>query len=144
MRVHHITTIGFIGLLAVLAAGCSRMTAAEEAQVRRSFGLPADMPLKTLGVVELRADIPKRASVGSGRVCTFTAIVLTNGRLDLNMLYESRGEVIDDVKTKSYSKRSGTVLPSGLLASAMKSKSWLCFPLKRPHFVVAMQPIIIP
>ncbi len=61
-----------------------------------------------------------------------------------NMLYESRGEVIDGVKTDSYSERSGTVLPPGLLASAMKSKSWLCFPLKRLHFVVAMQPIILP
>ena len=55
----HIATIGFIGLLAVLAVGCSRMTADEEHDVRLSFGLPADIPIKNLGVVELRVGIPK-------------------------------------------------------------------------------------
>ncbi len=133
-----------MGLLIVLAVGCSKMTAVEEAEVRQSFGLPADMPLKAIGVVELRVGIPKRLRLDAGRDCTFTAVVLTNGRVDLNMLYESRGEVLDGVKTASYSERSGVVLPSGLLASAVKSKSWLCFPLKRPRFAVAMQPIIAP
>jgi hypothetical protein len=144
MHRQHLAVIDLIGLLVFLAVGCSRMSAVEETEVRQSFGIPADMPLKALGVVELRVGTPKRVTVDSGKDCTFTAIVLTNGRVDLNMLYESRGEVLDGVKTESYSERSGTVLPPGLLASAMKSKSWLCFPLKRPHFVIAIQPVIIP
>jgi hypothetical protein len=55
MRTYHTATIGLIGLLAVLAAGCSRMTADEEADWRKSFGIPAGMPMKDLGEVELRA-----------------------------------------------------------------------------------------
>jgi hypothetical protein len=143
MRIHHIATIGFIGLVAVLAVACSRMTADEATEVRQSFGLPADMPLKDLGAVELRVGTPKRVSVGRGKDCTITATVLTNGKVQLSLLYESRGEVIDGVKTQPYSERSQVVLPPGLLAKAMESKGWLCFPTMRPHFVVAMQPILI-
>ncbi len=144
MRTHRIATISLTGLLVVLAVGCSKMTAVEEAEVRQSFGLPADMPLKDLGVVELRVGVPKRVRVGWGKHCTVTASALTNGLVRVDLLYESKGEVIDGVKTPSYSERSQVVLPPGLLARAMKSKSWLCFPLKRPHFVIAMQPVIIP
>ena len=42
---------------AVLAVGCSGMTADEEAIVRQSFGVPADMPIRDRGVVELRAAV---------------------------------------------------------------------------------------
>lgn len=144
MRIHPITTIGFIGLLAALALGYSRMSAVEKAEMRQSFGLPADMPVKDLGVVALHAGIPKRVSVGWGKHCTVTAIVLTNGSVQLNLLYESEGEVIDGVKHQPYSERSQVVLPAELLARAMKAKSWFCFPPMRPHFVVAMKPSLIP
>jgi hypothetical protein len=144
MRINQIVTIGFSGLLAVLAVGCSRMTVAETAEMRQAYGLPADMPVKDLGVLELHVGIPKRVSVGWGKDCTVTAIVLTNASVQLNLLYESRGEVIDGVKTQPYSERSQSVLPAGLVARAMKAKSWFCFPPMRPHFVVAMKPIILP
>lgn len=144
MRIYHLTTIGFIALLAVLSVGCSGMTAEEEAAVRQSFNVPANMPLKDLNAVELHGGIPKRVNVGWGKDCTVTAIVLTNGAVQLNLLYESRGEVIDGVKTQPYSERSQVVLPPGLLERGMKSKSWLCFPPMRPRFVVAMKPIVIP
>jgi GNAT superfamily N-acetyltransferase len=94
--------------------------------------------------VELHVGTPKRVSVGWGKDCTVTAIVLTNGSLQLNLLYESRGEVVDGVKTRPYSERSHSVLPAGLVAPAMKAKSWFCFPPMRPHFVVAMKPMVIP
>ena len=103
MRRHHIATIGFIGLLAVLTVGCSRMTADEEHDVRLSFGLPADIPIKNPGVVELR--------VGWGKDCTITATVLTNGSVQLSLLYESKGEVIDGVKTQSHFERTQFILP---------------------------------
>ena len=144
LRIQHIATTCFIGLLSVLAVGCSRMTAAETAEMRQAYGLPADMPVKDLGMMELHVGIPKRKSVGWGKDCTVTAIVLTNGSVQLNLLYESRGEVIDGVKTQPYSERSQSVLSAGLVARAMKAKSWFCFPPMRPHFVVAMKPIIIP
>lgn len=144
MRAQHVAVIGVTGLAAVLTIGCSRMTATEQAEVRQSFGLPADMPLKDLGAVELRVGIPKRVSAGWGKECTVTATVLTNGSVQLDLLYESRGEVINGVKTRPYSERTRVVLPPRLLARAMQSKGWLCFPPMRPHFVVAMRPIVIP
>jgi len=143
MRKHRVTSIGLIGLLTVLAVGCSKMTAVEEAEVRQSFGLPADMPLKNLGMVELHPGIPKRASARRGEDCTVTATVLTNGAVRLNLHYESRGEVVDGVKIQPYSEQSQVILPPGLLEKAMKSKSWLCFPPMRPRFAVAMRPIIV-
>ncbi len=144
MRLPHIAMIGLAVLLAVLAVGYTRMKANERAELLASFGLPADMPLKDLGAMELRVGIPKRVSAGWGKDCTVTATVLTNDRVRLSLLYESRREVIDGVKVQPYSERSQVVLSQRLLASGMNSRSSLCFPPMRPHFVVAIQPIIIP
>ncbi|HXJ60126.1 MAG TPA: hypothetical protein VNU68_26060 [Verrucomicrobiae bacterium] len=139
MRTYHTATIGLIGLLAVLAAGCSRMTADEEADWRKSFGIPAGMPMKDLGEVELRAGIPKRVSIGGGKDCTITATVLRNDSVQLNLLYEFKGEVIDGVKTQSHSERQLVFRPS------MVPARWrLALPPIGPHLVVAMRPIIIP
>ncbi len=139
MRLHHIVTIGFIGLLAVLVVGCSRMTAVEEAEVRQSFGIPADMPMKDLGVVELRAGMPKRVRLGAGKDCTITANMLTNGLVQLNLLYEFKGEIVDGVKTQSHFERSQSVFRPASVAG------WrLCFFPKGQHFVVALQPTVSP
>jgi hypothetical protein len=143
MRIPHIATIGLSGLL-VLAAGCSGMTADEEHDVRLSFGLPADIPMKDLGVVELRVGIPKRVRVGWGKYCTVTATVLTNGSVQLNLLYESKGEVIDGVKTQSHSARSQSIIPWKLVPRpGGPDRGWFCFPPMGRHLVVAIKPIII-
>jgi hypothetical protein len=139
MRKHPFTTIGFIGLLAVLAVGCSRMTAEQEAEVRQSFGVPADMPMKDLGEVELRAGKPKRVRLGAGKNCTLTATPLTNGLVQLDVLYEFKGEIINGVKTQSHSERSQSVFRPASVAC------WrLCLFPKDQHFVVALQPAILP
>ncbi len=145
MRIHHIATLGFIGLLAVLAVGCSRMTADEEHDVRLSFGLPADIPMKDLGVVELHAGIPKRVSAGWGKDCTITATVLTNGSVQMNLLNESKGEVIDGVKTQSHSEQSQLIIPRKWVPRpGGPDRGWCCFPPMGRHLVVAIKPIIIP
>ena len=139
MRRYHIATFGFISLLAVLAVGCSRLTAEQEAEVRQSFGVPADMPLKDLGEVEFRAGIAKRVRLSAGKDCVITATVLTNGLVQLNLAYESRGEVIDGVKTQSHSERSQVVFRPATVAG------WrLCLPPMGQHLVVALRPIIVP
>ena len=137
MRIPHLAAIGFIGLLAVLAVGCSRM---EEADVRRAFGVPADMPMKDLGEVELRAGIPKRVRLGAGKDCTLTATILTNGRVRLDLQYEFKGEIIDGVKTQSQSERAQVVFHPASVPARWR----LCDFPKGQHFVVAMRPIIIP
>ena len=113
------------------------MTVDEKAEVRKSFGLPPDMPIKDLGKVEMHVGTPRRVSVGWGKSCTITATGLTNGLVQLNLLYESGSEVIDGGKTQFYSEQSRLVFRPG-------AKGWLCFPPMRPRFVVAMQPTIIP
>ena len=140
MRIHHIATSSLIGLLAVLAFGCSRMTAVEEAEVRQSFDIPADMPMKDLGEVELRDGIPKRVRVGWGKDCIITATVLTNGLVQMNLAYESKGEVIDGVKTQPHFERSQSVFRPDSVPAGWR----LCLFPKGQHLVVALRPIIIP
>jgi hypothetical protein len=137
--IHPVAAIGFIGLLAFLVASCSSGTAVEEAEVRQAFGVPADMPLRDLGVVKLRAGIPTRARLGEGKDCTLTANVLTNGVVQLNVLYEFRGETIDGVKTQSHSEKSQSLYrPSSV-------EGWrLCLFPKGQHLAVAVQPTLIP
>ena len=144
MRTHHIATVGFISLLAVLAVSCSKMTADEEHDVRLSFGLPADIPMMDLGVVELRVGIPKRVHAGWRKDCTITATALTNGSVRLDLLYESKGEVIDGVKTQFHSARSRMILPRKLVPRpGGPDRGWACFP-PMGRLVVAIKPIIIP
>ena len=121
------------------------MTADEEHDVRLSFGLPADIPIKNLGVVELRVGIPKRVRVGWGKVCTITATVLTNGSVQLSLLYESKGEVIDGVKTQSHSERTQFILPRKLVPyPGGPDRGWSCFPPMGRRLVFALKPFIIP
>jgi|WetSurMetagenome_2_1015567.scaffolds.fasta_scaffold924466_1 hypothetical protein len=140
VRIHHIATIGFICLLVVLAIGCSRMTAEEEAAVRQSFGVPADMPMKDLGEIELRAGMPKRVRLGAGRDCTLTATLLTNGLVQLIVHYEFKGQIIDGVKTPSHSERSQSVFRPDSVPAGWR----LCLFPKGQHFVLAMRPTILP
>ena len=151
MSIRHIGMIGFLGLLTVLAVGCSRITAEEEADVRKSFGIPADMPMKVLGVVEFRPGTPKRVRLNTGTDCTITATMLTNGLIQLNLLYESKGEVIDGVKTQSHAERSQLVFrprPGWLCLAPMGDKSFRehhhCAGRRCQHMVVALQPTIVP
>jgi hypothetical protein len=116
------------------------MTAGEEADVRKAFGVPADMPMKDLGEVELRAGIPKRVRIGWGKDCTMMATVLTNGLVQMNLVYEFKGEVIDGVKTQSHSERSQLAFRPDTVPARWR----LCLFPKGQHLVVAMRPIIIP
>ncbi|HEY5910827.1 MAG TPA: hypothetical protein VJA21_09515 [Verrucomicrobiae bacterium] len=140
MRRHHIAAIGLIGLVAVLTVGCSWLTAEEEAEVRQSFGVPSDMPMNDLGEVRLRAGMPKRVRLGAGKDCTLTATVLTNGSVQLNLLYEFKGEIIDGVKTQSHSERSQSVFRPNSVPAGWR----LCLFPKGEQFVVAIRPIVVP
>ena len=139
-RCFQFALVSVIGLLAVLSVSCSRMTANEEADVRKSFGVPADMPMKDLGEVELRAGLPKRVRIGWGKDCTMTATVLTNGLVQMNLVYEFEGEVVDGVKTQSHSERSQLVFRPETVPARWR----LCLFPKGQHLVVAMRPIIVP
>ncbi len=115
------------------------MTAEEQTEVRQSFGIPADVPMKDLGLVELRAGTPKRVRLAAGEYCTITATVLTNGSVQLNLLYESRGEAIEGVRTQPQSERSQLLFRPEMVAG------WrLCLPQRGRPFVVAMQPVVTP
>jgi hypothetical protein len=137
MRIQQIAATGLIGWLAVLAIGCSKMSADEEADLRKSFGLPPDVPMLDLGVVELRAGIPNRVRVGWGKYCTLTATRLTNDFVQINLLYESESEVMDGVRTPHHSAQSKSVFRPG-------RRGRFCFPQMGRHLVVAVEPVIIP
>ena len=140
MSSYHTAMMSLIGLLIVLAAGCSGLTTDEEADVRQAFGVPANMPMKDLGEVKLHAGIPKRVRIDRGMDCTITATMLTNGLSQMNLAYESKSEVIDGVKMPSHSEQSQLVLRPDMVPTGWR----LCFFPKGQHFAAAMRPIITP
>jgi hypothetical protein len=78
--------------------------------------------------------------LSAGKDCTITATVLTNGLVQLNLLYEFKGEIIDGVKTQSHSEQSQSVFRPDSVPAGWR----LCLFPKGQHFVVAMRPTIIP
>lgn len=127
-------TLGLFALVTVLSAGCSGMSPEVEAEVRQSFGVPADMPMKDLGVVELREGIPKRLSVCPGNYCTFRATVVTNDRLKLDIFFElgMKGNNPTRTETDQWVFRP----PTG--------KVWrLCLLPKGENLAIAIQPILV-
>ncbi len=163
MRKCHIAIVGLAALVSVLAlgellfhvgqhfaqpfsvlaarlVGYSRLTPVEAGEVRQSFGVPADMPMKDVGEVQFRAGVPKRLRLGSGNYCTMTAAVLTNGSVQLNLLYEFSGEVVDGVKTQSHSERAVSVFRPDRVRGDWR----LCLFPKGQHLVVAIRPVVVP
>ncbi len=139
MRTRYIAIIGFIGLLGVTVVGCSRMSAEQEAEVRQSYGIPADMPMEDLGVVKFRAGIPKRVRLGRGKNCTMTATLLTNGLVQMTFAWESKVKVIDGVKAEFQPERSQFVFRPAAV------KGWrICLPQMAQHVAVVMEPTIVP
>jgi hypothetical protein len=115
--------------LALVPLACSRMTAGE-AKLRQEFSIPPDMPMRDLGVVELKPDTPKHVSLGKGKECTITATVLTNGLLQIKLAYESK--VTDRYSTRTDSQKSQFLLPQGKR----------CAPKVANDLILVMQPVV--
>lgn len=127
-------TLGLFALLAFLSAGCSGMSPEVEAEVRQSFGVSAEMPMKDLGVVKLREGIPKRLRVCKGNYCTFTATTVTNAKIKLDIFFElgMKGNNPTRTETDQWVFRP----PTG--------KVWrLCLLPKGENLAVAIQPILL-
>jgi hypothetical protein len=104
-----------LGVSALLAtAGCAKTTPAE-AKLSRELSIPADMPVKNLGSVELFEGTPKQVNLGAGKDCTITATVITNGMLQMNVAYESTMDKAEGSKTAHASKKENHrfLLPLG-------------------------------
>ena len=112
MHIHHIIPIAATALFVAFAVSCSKTTPAEAA-LRRDFSIPANMPVKDLGEVQLTADTPKRMSLGKGKDCTISATALTNDLLRMNLVYESANEIVDGTTTHNYTERSTFLLHRG-------------------------------
>ena len=58
--------------------------------------------------------------VGWGKDCTITATVLTNGLVQLDVLYEFKGDVIDDLmRAQAYTIRAECLLANGHASAAI-------------------------
>ena len=112
--------------------GCSK-TNARDAKLRQEFSIPADMPVRDLGVVELRSDTPKHIVLGDGKDCTVTGTPLTNGLLQMNVAYTAKEEVVKGQPTHNFSQRSQFLLPIGRG----------CAPKLGEHLTVVMRPAMI-
>lgn len=93
MRIPHIITTSATVLVTLFAAGCSKSSSEPTAQattVRQVSSLPADIPTKDLGEVELTASTQKRVSLGEGKECVITPTVLPDGNLQMELIVESK------------------------------------------------------
>ena len=132
MNMRHIVSLALAALAAVGVVGCSK-TNARDARLRQEFSIPADMPVRDLGVVELRSDTPQRIVLGDGKDCTVTATLLTNGLLQMNVVYYAKEEVVKGQTTHNFSQRSRFLLPVGRG----------CAPKLGEHLMVVMRPAMI-
>ena len=123
-------------LLAIFTAGCSGLTAVEEAEVRQAFGVPAGMPLKDLGPVRLHPGAPKRVSLGGGDFCTITLASLPDGPLQLDVRYD-----FADIQNDS----AAGIEPPFVFRPDQVPAHWrLCLMPPNRNFAVALRPVIIP
>lgn len=76
----------------------------------------------------------------AGQDCTLTAVVLTNGLVQLNLLYEFQGELVDGVRTPSQTERSQSVFRPDSVPARWR----LCLFPQGQRFVVALRPTIVP
>jgi hypothetical protein len=132
MNMQHIVSLALAALTAVGVVGCSE-TNARDVNLRQEFSIPPDMPVRDLGVVELRADMPKRILLGDGKDCTITATLLTNGLLQMDVAYTAKEEVVKGQTTHNFSQRSQFLLPVGRG----------CAPKLGEHLTVVMRPAMI-
>jgi Flp pilus assembly secretin CpaC len=111
MRTPHIITTSATILVALFAAGCSKSPSEPTAQatnVRQVSSLPADMPKRDLGEVELTAQNQKRVSLGDGKACVITPTVLADGNLQMDLSIERTG---DDGKIQRLAQSRLTARP---------------------------------
>ena len=131
MHIQPIITIAAAALFAALAVSCSKTTP-EEAALRQRFSIPADMPVKDLGEIQLIADTPKRVSLGKGKDCTISATALTNDLLRMSLIYESTAEGVDG-RVDNYTQRSTFLLHRGQQ----------CAPKMGNQLTVVMKPVLV-
>jgi len=111
MRTPHIITTSATVLVALFAVGCSESPsepAVQATNVRQVSSLPADMPTKDLGEVELTAQTQKRVSLGDGKDCVITPTVLADGNLQMDLSVERKG---DDGKIQRLAQSRLTARP---------------------------------
>jgi hypothetical protein len=132
----HIRHFILIGATALFAVGCSKPSA-HEAKLRQELSIPADMPMRDLGVVELSADTPKLVSLGVGRDLTVTASVITNGMLQMSLAYASKSETIDGRPAQAYSEHQSFMLPLGKQCAATFARTAL------GHLAVIIRPKLL-
>ena len=132
MNLRHIVSLVLAALAAVGVVSCSK-TNERDAQLRQEFSIPANMPVRDLGVVELRSNTPTRIVLGDGKDCTITATPLTNGFLQMNVAYTAKEEVVKGQTTHNFAQRSQFLLPVGRG----------CAPKLGEHLTVVMRPAMI-
>ncbi len=132
MNMRHIVSLALAALAALGPVGCSK-TNGTDAKLRQEFSIAAEMPVRDFGVVELRADIPKRIILSDGKDCTITATSPTNGLLQMNVAYTAKEEVVKGQTVHNFSQRSQFLLPVG----------GGCAPKLGEHLTVVMRPAMI-
>lgn len=129
-----------LAVLILLIAGCARLTEGQAADVRKAYGIPADLPMIDLGAIELRAGRTKHLRLSRGREISLTAAPLTNGLVRLDLDYQSQNELTSGTQPSGYTERKQLIFDPAKLTSGWR----ICGGPFKAGFVVALQPIITP
>jgi len=75
-----------VSVTLLLAPSCSEQSI-QEAKLRRELHIPADMPIRDLGTVELLVNSPRVIDLGDGKVVTVTTYGITNDLLQISVVH---------------------------------------------------------
>jgi hypothetical protein len=106
-----------------------------DAKLRRDIHIPADMPIRDLGAIELSANTPRIINLGVGKDLTVTAYSMTNNMLQMSVAYTYEHQPLVGRETQPYAKPKTNICkpdeemvilyytePAGRLAVVMKPK----------------------
>ena len=123
-----------VSVTLLLAPSCSEQSI-QEAKLRRELHIPADMPIRDLGTVELLVNSPRVIDLGDGKVVTVTTYGITNDLLQISVAYTYKHQPLAGRKAQPYAHpRTNKITPdkqmvvefccdpAGQLALVMKPK----------------------
>lgn len=105
--------ISLICAVALSATGCVRESA-QLAQVRRELSVPANVPIRDLGVLELTAGKPKWVHLDAGRDLSVTASVISNDLYQMQVAYTSTNSSLFGHLTRNYTENQTFQLRPGM------------------------------
>lgn len=121
-----------IFLFVILGFGCSKVSESE-AEIRKEFSsIPADMPIRELGVVEFESGTAKEFEMKKGKSLSITATELNDGNIEMKFEYGATSGKAAGLVKESYSETRRFLIRPGTR----------CAPKMGDDVAVVIRPVI--